>query len=133
MSGIDFARSDLPSVLLCELVLKDEFTFQIPALEIFPKTRGGGGVGHSSIIEDIDVCQGFSNHPLQTNGGTFSKIYTVLILCLAPLLGLAPPIRLQILISSPVRVSAPPLDKRFLQISLDFDQKDGEPELFLIN
>ena len=27
--------------LLCELVLKDEFTFQIPALEIFPKTQGG--------------------------------------------------------------------------------------------
>ena len=50
---------------------------------------------------------------------------------LAPLLGLAPPIRLQILISAPVRVSAPPSDKRPLQISLDFDQKDGEPELFL--
>ena len=43
MSGIDFARSDLSSGLLCELVLKDEFTFQIPALEIFPKTRGEGG------------------------------------------------------------------------------------------
>ena len=43
MSGIDFARSDLSSGLLCELVLKNEFTFQIPALEIFPKTRGGGG------------------------------------------------------------------------------------------
>ena len=41
-------------------------------------------------------------------------------------LGLAPPIKLQILISAPVRVSALPL-----QISLDFDQKDGEPELFL--
>ena len=41
MSGIDFARSDLSPGLLCELVLKDEFTFQIPALEIFPKTRGG--------------------------------------------------------------------------------------------
>ena len=41
MSGIDFARSDSPG-LLCELVLKDEFTFQIPALEMFPKTRGGG-------------------------------------------------------------------------------------------
>ena len=50
---------------------------------------------------------------------------------LAPLLGLAPPIRLQILISAPVRVSAPPSDKCPLQISLDFDQKDGEPELFL--
>ena len=42
-----------------------------------------------------------------------------------------PPIRLQILISATVRVSAPPSDKRPLQISLDFDQKDGEPELFL--
>ena len=42
MSGIDFARSDLSSGLLCELVLKDEFTFQIPALEILTKTRGGG-------------------------------------------------------------------------------------------
>ena len=41
------------------------------------------------------------------------------------------PIRLQILITAPVRVSAPPSDKRPLQISLDFDQKDGEPELFL--
>ena len=45
-------------------------------------------------------------------------------------LGLVPPVRLQILISAPVRVSAPPSDKRLLQISLDFDQKDGEPELF---
>ena len=43
MSGIDFVRSDLSPGLLCELVLKDEFTFQIPALEIFPKTGGGGG------------------------------------------------------------------------------------------
>ena len=88
MAGIDFARSDLSPGLLCEFVLKDEFTFQIPALEIFPKTRGEGG--HSYIIEDMDVLQGFSNHypfadqnfgeildPLQTNGGTFSKIYTV--------------------------------------------------------
>ena len=41
------------------------------------------------------------------------------------------PIRLQILISAPVRVSAPPSEKRSVQISLDFDQKDGEPELFL--
>ena len=52
---------------------------------------------------------------------------------LAPLLGLAPPpppIRLQILISAPVRVSAPPSDKHPLQISLNFDRKDGEPELF---
>ena len=50
---------------------------------------------------------------------------------LAPLLGLAPPIRLQILISVRVRVSSPPSYNRLLQISLDFDQKDGEPELFL--
>ena len=56
MSGIDFSRSDLSPGLLCELVLKDEFTFQIPALEIFPKSRGGGG--HSYIIEDMDVRQG---------------------------------------------------------------------------
>ena len=53
------------------------------------------------------------------------------LLELAPLLSLAPPIRLQILISAPVRLGAPPLDKRPLQIGLDFDQKDGEPELFL--
>ena len=33
--------------------------------------------------------------------------------------------------SAPARDSAPPSDKRPLQISLDFDQKDGEPELFL--
>ena len=46
-------------------------------------------------------------------------------------LGLAAPVRLQILISAPVRVGAPLSDKRPLQISLDFDQKDGEPELFL--
>ena len=53
------------------------------------------------------------------------------LLQLAPLLGLAPhPIRLQILISAPVRVSTHPSDKHLLQISLDFDQ-DGEPELFL--
>ena len=43
MSGIDLARSELSPGQLCELVLKDEFTFQIRALEIFPKTRGGGG------------------------------------------------------------------------------------------
>ena len=42
MSGIDFARSDSSPVLLCELVLKDEFTFQIPALEIFPEAWGWG-------------------------------------------------------------------------------------------
>ena len=87
MSGIDFAGSDLSPGLLCEFVLKNEFTFQIPALEIFPKTRGEGG---TNIVEDMDVRQGFSYHypfadqnfgksldPLQTNGGTFSKIYTV--------------------------------------------------------
>ena len=55
----------------------------------------------------------------------------VLELWLPYFLGLAPPIRLQILISAPVRVSAPPSDKRPVQISLDFDQKDGEPELYL--
>ena len=38
MSGIDFARSDFSSGLLCEFVLKDKFTFQVPALEISPKT-----------------------------------------------------------------------------------------------
>ena len=42
MSGIYFARSDLSPGLLCELVLKDEFTFQIHTLEVFPKTRGEG-------------------------------------------------------------------------------------------
>ena len=41
---------------------------------------------------------------------------------LAPLLGLAPPIRLQILISVPARVSSPPSDKCPLEISFDFDQ-----------
>ena len=142
MSGIDFARSDLSPGFLRELVLKEEFTFEIPALEIFPKTRGGG---HSYLIKDMDVRQGFSNHypfadqnfgkildPLQTNGGTFSKIYTVFPR-LTALLGLSPPIRLQILISAPVRVGVPTSDKRLLQISLNVDQKDGEPELFLIN
>ena len=118
-----------------------------------PKNSGGGG-RHSYIIEDMDVRQGFSNHypfadknfgkildPLQTNGGTFSKIYTVFprftpLLELVPLLGLAPPpppIRLQILISAPVRVSISPWDKRLFQISLNVDQKDGEPQLFSIN
>ena len=145
MSGIDFARSDLSPGLLCELVLKDEFTFQIPALEIFPKTRGG----HSYIIEDMDdVRQGFSNHypfpdqnfrpfgkildPLQTNGGTFSKICTVFLRFTASA-RFSTPIGLQILISAPVRVSVPPSDTRLLQISINFDRKDGEPELFSIN
>ena len=45
MSDIDFARSDLSPGLLSEVVLKDEYTFQIPALEIFAKTRTGGGGG----------------------------------------------------------------------------------------
>ena len=71
MSGIDFARSDLLSPgLLCELVLKDEFTFQITALEIFPKTGGGG---HSYIIEDMDVHQGFFK-PLPFADPNFGKI-----------------------------------------------------------
>ena len=104
MSGIDFARSDLSPGLLCELVLKDEFTFQIPALEIFPKTRGGGGGGHSYIIEDMDVHQGFSNHypfadqnfgnildPFRQMVEHFRK-YIPYFLGLPPLLGLAPPL-----------------------------------------
>ena len=67
------------------LCLKDEFTFQIPALEIFPKTRGGG---HSSIIEDMDVRQGFSNHyPFADKW----RKYIPYFLGLAPLLGLVPP------------------------------------------
>ena len=106
MSGIDFARSDSSPGLLCELVLKDEFTFKISALKIFPKTRGGG---HSYIIEDMDVRQGFSNHyPFADEN--FGKIMVlcrqmaehfrkyipyfldlVSLLVLAPLLGLAPP------------------------------------------
>ena len=63
MSGIDFARSDLSPGLLCELVLKDEFTFQIPALEIFPKTRGallynrgyGCASGENEFLA-VDLC-----------------------------------------------------------------------------
>ena len=87
MLSIDFARSDLSPGLLCELVFKDEFTFQIPALEIFPKTLVGG---HSYIIRDTDMRQGFSNpypfadqnfgkilDPSQTNGRKFAKIYTL--------------------------------------------------------
>ena len=106
MSGIDFARSDLSPGLLCELVLKDEFTFQIPALEIFPKTLeggGGGGGGHSYIIEDMDVHQRFSNHypfadqnfgnildPFRQMVEHFRK-HIPYFLGLPPLLGLAPP------------------------------------------
>ena len=87
MSGIDFAGSDLSPGWLCEVVLKDEYTFQIPALEIFPKTGEGG---HSYIIADMDVRSGifkplpFADQnfgkildPLQTNGGKFSKMYTL--------------------------------------------------------
>ena len=64
MSGIDFSRSDSSPVLLCELVFKNEFTFQIPALEIFPKTRGGGaflynrGYGCASrIFKPLPLCR----------------------------------------------------------------------------
>ena len=71
MSGIDFARSDLSPGLLCELVLKDEFTFQIPALEILTKTRGG----HSYIIEDMVCVRDFQTiTPWQTNGGNIYRI-----------------------------------------------------------
>ena len=112
MSGIDFAWSDLSPGLLCELVLKDEFTFQIPALEIFPKTRGGGGAllynrGYgcaSRIFKPLPLCRPkFRQHfgPFQTNGGTFSKIYTVFPRFTAPA-RFSTPIRLQILISAPV-------------------------------
>ena len=88
ISGTDFARSDLSPGLLCEFVLKGEFTFEIPVLEISPKTGGG----HSYIIEDMNVRQGLTNpYPLQTkisakfwtlvdmqtNGGKFSEIYTL--------------------------------------------------------
>ena len=62
-------------------MLKDEYTFQIPALEILPKTREGG---HSYIMAEMDVRQAFEDQnfgkildPLQTNGGKFSKIYTL--------------------------------------------------------
>ena len=64
MSGIDFARSDLPPGLLCELVLKDEFTVQIPALEILTKTRGGGALLYnqgygcaSGIFKPLPLCR----------------------------------------------------------------------------
>ena len=73
----------------------------------------------------------------KTKGGVLHTAFVPYFLGLAPLLesapllGSAPPIRLQILTSAPVRVGAPPSDKRPLQISFDFDQKDGEPELFL--
>ena len=65
MSGIDFAMSDSSPGLLCELVFKDEFAFQIPALEIFPKIRGGGGAllynrGYgcaSGIFKPLPLCR----------------------------------------------------------------------------
>ena len=63
MSGIDFARSDLSPGLLCELVLKDEFTFQRPTLEIFPKTRGGALLYNrrygcaSGIFKPLPLCR----------------------------------------------------------------------------
>ena len=53
------------------------------------------------------------------------------LLELARLLSLAPPHKTSNFDKWPVQVSAPSLDKRLLQISLDFDQKDVEPELFL--
>ena len=85
MSGIDFARSD--SRFACELVLKDEFTFQIPALEIFPKAWGGRdnpynrGYGCTSgIFKPLpfaDLNFGKISDPLQTNGRKCLKIYTL--------------------------------------------------------
>ena len=64
MSGIDFARSDLSPGLLCEVVLKDEFTFQIPALEILTKTRRGGALLYnrgygcaSGIFKPLPLCR----------------------------------------------------------------------------
>ena len=98
----------------------------------------------------MDVCQGFSDHypfadqnfgkvldPLQTNGETFSKIYTVFPRFTAPA-RISVPARFSTHKTSnfdkrPVRVSAPPSDKCLIQISFNFDQKDEEPELFLIN
>ena len=85
MSGIDFAGSDLSPGLLCELVLKDKFTFQIPALEIFLKTRGGGGAllynqGRGCASNPYPFAdQNFGNilDPLQTNGRKFLKICTL--------------------------------------------------------
>ena len=88
MSGIDFARSDLSPGLLCELVLKDEFTFQIPAPEIFPKTPGGGALlynrryGCASGLFKPFVSFADQNFdkildPLQRNGEKCSKIYTL--------------------------------------------------------
>ena len=50
------------------------------------KYRPGEGRGHSYIMDDMDECQGLSNpYPLQTkildllqtNGGKFSRIYTL--------------------------------------------------------
>ena len=67
MSGIDFAMS------------KDEFTFQIPALETSPKTRGALGCA-SGVFKPLPFADqnfGKSLDSLQTNGGKFSKIYTL--------------------------------------------------------
>ena len=100
MSGIDFARSDLSPGLLCELVLKDEFTFQIPALEIFPITRGGAllynrGYGCASGIFKQNypfADQNFGNilDPFRQMVEHFQK-YIPYFLGLPPLLGLSPP------------------------------------------
>ena len=66
MWGNDFATSDSSPGLLCELVLENEFTFQIPALEIFPKTRRGGGGAFlynrgygcaSGIFKPLPLCR----------------------------------------------------------------------------
>ena len=86
MSGIDFAGSDISPGLNCELVLKDEFTFQIPALEIFPKTRGGGALLYnrgygcaSGIFRSLPFAdQNFAKilDPLQTKWlNIFENIY----------------------------------------------------------
>ena len=153
MSGIDFARSDLSPGLLCELVVslcwKTSLLFKYQLLKYSQKLGGGAllynrGYGcESGIFKPLPLCRPkFRQHldPLQTNGGTFSKIYTVFPRFTAPARFSIPPpppppppIRLQLLISARVWVSVPPSDKRLLQISLNVDQKDGEPELFLIN
>ena len=87
MSGIDFARSDLSPDLLCELVLKDEFTFQIGTCSRnIPKNPRGAllynrGYGCASgIFKPLPFAdQNFGKilDPLQTNGGKVSKIYTL--------------------------------------------------------
>ena len=84
----------------------------------------------------FSVLQLSIDHYVQDSKKNETSSVTVFLRFSAPARDSAPPrfstpIRLQILISAPVRVSAPPSDKRPFQISLDFDQKDGEPELFL--